>query len=482
MRGEGGRAALERYSARLDALIGQLVVDAPPAGRQVAIAALGGYGRRHLCLHSDIDLLVLFDGRSATARSGSCARCCIRCGTSAWSSATRCGRSTSSPRLEADNPEFLLALLDARPIAGDAGALRRGSRTAFHSPQTHAFIVGALERLIDERHAQFNDTLYQLEPDVKDAPGALRDLTAVRTHRRADRSGAAAARDRRIPRGCDEAEDFLLRVRSILHLETQAQPERAEPRAAGAGRGRPRLPGPLPQQRVERLMGDYFRHARVVTARSSGRGGPRPMPVGAESRSRRATASGSSIAAGGAPAGDLARGVPGGDRRATATVADEALVVHPAARRALPRRRLLPDAGASRGAAALPEAARRASTRGCRRCTTAGCSAGCSREFQAITCRVVRDFYHKYTVDEHTLLTIRNLERLATPATPDRERFASLLARARGARAARAGAAAPRRRQVARRRPRDRERADGASRCSSACSSTAEAARDRRSS
>ena len=33
-------------------------------------------------------------------------------------------------------------------------------------------------------------------------------------------------------------------------------------------------------------------------------------------------------------------------------------------------------------------------------------------EFKAISCRVVRDFYHKYTVDEHTLLTIRNLERL----------------------------------------------------------------------
>src|SRR5262249_26987919 len=31
-------------------------------------------------------------------------------------------------------------------------------------------------------------------------------------------------------------------------------------------------------------------------------------------------------------------------------------------------------------------------------------------EFAGITCRVVRDFYHKYTVDEHTLLTIRNLE------------------------------------------------------------------------
>jgi [protein-PII] uridylyltransferase len=49
-------------------------------------------------------------------------------------------------------------------------------------------------------------------------------------------------------------------------------------------------------------------------------------------------------------------------------------------------------------------------------------------EFQAIHCRVVRDFYHKYTVDEHTLLTIRNLERLTAPATTSRQRFAGILA------------------------------------------------------
>ena len=49
-------------------------------------------------------------------------------------------------------------------------------------------------------------------------------------------------------------------------------------------------------------------------------------------------------------------------------------------------------------------------------------------EFQAIFCRVVRDFYHKYTVDEHTLLTIRNLERLAHARGEGRERFGALLA------------------------------------------------------
>ena len=48
-------------------------------------------------------------------------------------------------------------------------------------------------------------------------------------------------------------------------------------------------------------------------------------------------------------------------------------------------------------------------------------------EFQAISWRVVRDFYHKYTVDEHTLLTIRNLERISTTEVPYRLRFRNVL-------------------------------------------------------
>ena len=100
-------------------------------------------------------------------------------------------------------------------------------------------------------------------------------------------------------------------------------------------------------------------------------------------------------------------------------------------------------------------------------------------EFQAIFWRVVRDFYHKYTVDEHTLLTIRNLERLATRATPSRDRFSV---------AARRTSAHPELlvlsllfHDVGKWRDddhADRERADGAGRCSSASQLAGRVARD----
>src|SRR5688500_18795169 len=48
-------------------------------------------------------------------------------------------------------------------------------------------------------------------------------------------------------------------------------------------------------------------------------------------------------------------------------------------------------------------------------------------EFEGVHGRVIRDFYHRYTVDEHTLLTVRRLESLWHPANPSRKRFGGLL-------------------------------------------------------
>jgi [protein-PII] uridylyltransferase len=218
-RGEAGRSALERFSGGVDALVQQLFADAPRPAADVAVFALGGYGRRHLCLHSDVDVLVLFGGPIAETEE-QFLRGILH---PLWDQGLDVGHQirelSDFVRLDTTNPTFLLALVDARPIVGSPAL---GARVAefLNAAEPRAFIVESLSRLIDDRHAAFNDTLYQLEPDVKDAPGALRDLTALRTI--AGLTDAAlldrAPADRAT---LDEAEDFLLRIRSILHLEAR---------------------------------------------------------------------------------------------------------------------------------------------------------------------------------------------------------------------------------------------------------------------
>jgi [protein-PII] uridylyltransferase len=217
-RGAGGRASLERYADRVDALLRQLYQDAGQPAGPVAILALGGYGRRHLCLHSDIDLLLLF-GEAIGPDDERFVRGFLH---PLWDLGVVVGHQVREladfGQLEEDNPEFLLALLDARPIAGSRDLFERFG-TAFHTAATHAFILKSLLHLIEDRHARFNSTLYQLEPDVKEAPGALRDLAATRTIAMLTdplllRRGPAD------PARVDAAEDFLLRVRSTLHLES----------------------------------------------------------------------------------------------------------------------------------------------------------------------------------------------------------------------------------------------------------------------
>src|SRR5215203_4296508 len=146
-RGAGGRASLERYSDRVDSLLRQLHADAVPAGA-VAVLALGGYGRRHLCLHSDIDLLILF----AAPIDSDNERFLRGFLHPLWDLGVVIGHQVRELRefaeLEVDNPEFLLALLDARPIAGARELFDRFS-TTFHTASTHAQILRSLLQLIE---------------------------------------------------------------------------------------------------------------------------------------------------------------------------------------------------------------------------------------------------------------------------------------------------------------------------------------------
>jgi [protein-PII] uridylyltransferase len=424
LRGAGGRAALERYSDRIDAMLRQLFAECAPPDGQIAILALGGYGRRHLSLQSDIDLMVLAAG-SIGPDEERFVRAFLN---PLWDLGVVIGHQVRElaefKKLETDNPEFLLALLDARPVAGARPIFDRFVER-FHTAATHAFILKSLLGLIDQRHAAFNDTLYQLEPDVKEAPGALRDLTATRTIAMLTdplllRRGPAD------PARFDQAEDFLLRVRSTLHL--------------GAGRNQNVLshdmqertadllgyPGAEPRQRVERLMSDYFRHARIVSRSLGWARKTAPVPVGPNlGLSRDGIRFLDPIQAARNPAswiGVFQAAIDGGTE-----VAEETLSC---VQQHVDRYRaddFFPDA---RDRAALigllkPRQGLYARLSEMHDCGLLG---RVFPEFQAVSWRVVRDFYHKYTVDEHTLLTIRNLERIAHTDEPYRLRFRNILA------------------------------------------------------
>jgi [protein-PII] uridylyltransferase len=423
-RGQGGRIALERFSDHLDALIQDLFAEAPRPSSDVAVLALGGYGRRHLCLHSDVDVLVLFDGPIRPAAQ-EFLRALLH---PLWDLRLVVGHQVREVddfrRLEIDNPTFLLALVDARLVAGKGTLLDRVAST-LEAADAREQMLQSLWRLIDQRHAVFNDTLYQLEPDIKDAPGALRDVNALRTIARLtdpsllDRGPANL--------DClDQAEEFFLRIRSILHLQRQRnhntlghELQEASARILGYS-------GDKPRQQVERLMSDYFRHARAVSRALEWVRQTAPIPAGINLvRSHDGIRFSDPEQARARPQSWL--GVFRTALDSQSPVAYDTLswiqqhVDRHAAEDFFPT---ASDRDALLGFLKPRPGlyARLSEMHDC------GLLGRMFPEFAAISSRVVRDFYHKYTVDEHTLLTIRNLERLVASPAPSRARFAGLLA------------------------------------------------------
>jgi len=263
--GRGGRAAHQRYTAAIDDLVRQLADRASVETEMPhVVCALGGYGRRTLCLHSDLDILIVFDGAIGTAEE----RLVNEVLQPLWDLQLTVGHHirelSDFDQMDASNPEFLMALCDLRLLTGDVRLFDDVLERAHRGEASRvAIMIDALVPLIDERYHSFNDTLYQLEPDVKKAPGGLRDIAAIRLMRSLARD-TFATRARPEGERLEEAEEFLFRVRSILHAEigrdmnvlTHELQERVAEMIGMAGQDS--------RQRVEALMGEYFRHARGV--------------------------------------------------------------------------------------------------------------------------------------------------------------------------------------------------------------------------
>ncbi|QSS93378.1 [protein-PII] uridylyltransferase [Streptomyces sp. M54] len=208
------RAALARLTD--DWLTGLFTAAATRTGvRGAALVAVGGYGRGELSPRSDLDLLLLHDGKADPAALAALADAVWY---PVWDLGIALDHSVRTPaearKTAGEDLKVQLGLLDARPVAGDLG-LVASLRTAILADWRNQ-AAGRLPTLIAlgrERAERAGELPFLLEPDLKEARGGLRDATALRA--------VAASWVADAPReGLDRARRTLLDVRDALHLTT----------------------------------------------------------------------------------------------------------------------------------------------------------------------------------------------------------------------------------------------------------------------
>ena len=233
--GAGGLEIVARHADLIDALVGQLVRLADAAlvtpamqseSQGCAVVALGGYGRRELNPASDIDVMVLFP-RRMDAYVHAVLHLLFYV---LWDLGFSVGHSTRSLADAAHMMETDLtaktSMLEARFLAGSPAVFAEFQARLWRSLQGRRAQQYIDAKLVEqaERHAKHGGSVFLQEPNVKEGPGGLRDfhlaLWAARArHRLADLEaltalgllGAAELTE------ALEALDFLLRVRSELH-------------------------------------------------------------------------------------------------------------------------------------------------------------------------------------------------------------------------------------------------------------------------
>jgi len=416
------------------------------AGNQgLALLGLGGYGREVLFPYSDLDLLFLFANEKIEEESRPLIAEFSRMLWDLGFRVSSAGRTIDEcKKIEQDNAEFHLALLDRRFLDGDKTLFEKldAKVLSVAEKQARPFLLVELQRLTRERLGRYGNTIFHLEPNVKDAPGGLRDFHSTLWMRQ-------LAGDRRDPRFSPVNEDeltrnaveFLSAIRCFLHYSN--------------GRNDNTLTYELQAQAAERSLGIddnlrrnaaewmrlYFRHARTLN-RQLLRYVDQRAPVTISLRQRLMNA-----AMG--PKTEVPSGRPFAARDGLMEITSEQLfadrnvtyaLLAEAARTGVPLSR-----DAERSIAYImthPELPQRNSRISwavlseilggdypgvaLRPMHRLGLLTEVLPEFRVIDSLVVRDFYHRYTVDEHSLRTIEHLQELTDPQEPLGKPFAAL--------------------------------------------------------
>ncbi len=416
----------------------------------LALAAYGSFGRGAVALHSDADLMLIV-GHEAEDGGAAFIQALLY---PLWDSKLPLGHQmlTAADAIPLAQRDLATAtaLLDLRLLAGDAaleGELVAQANEGLFGEDALCDFIDRLESEAANRHERFGGSVYLLEPDVKSGAGGLRDLDGARWAARAryrvsDRAesdggegglgiwgelvrvGVLVSRE---AREIAASEEFLWRVRNRLHARAGRKADRLgfeDQAALGVAMGY----GDHRAQAAERLMQDYYLHARAITrARASLLDRLRPP------RRRGNTAP---------PALDLGSGVvlfdgqvtmgSGADLQGDPTLAMRvfsACVRHeapvlPHARDAIMR--VAADAEWCARLRASPEAASLFVELSCTVAETrtrrgsivgelhdVGLLLAMVPEFLPVTGRVHHDVYHVYTVDVHSVAAVDRLRQLA---------------------------------------------------------------------
>ncbi len=432
-----GLAFLRARADLVDSLVIRLyqefIAADPQEPRHLCLVGLGGYGRRELFPHSDIDLLFLTEDGSESSTYRDAIATFLRM---LWDLRMRVGNSTHTlaecGRLYRDNLEFNVSLLDLRYLAGDPDLYTRLRSTAVPHmvARDRQDLVRNLVELTGQRHAKYGNTIFHLEPNLKDSPGCLRDFHVCRWLARIEELGRngrwtppAELWPERDRPAAQRAFAFLADARCFLHYHYGRDDNQlsydAQAKAAARGVGEKLSDGLAPAD----WMRIFFRQARAVdqlAAQLMDELAPARSALYALYQDWRSRLSNADFA--------VVRGRIFA-RHPTAFAQDPLLLLRlfeMVARHGLPLSRetekLVESELERTGVEALrpsqlwqyfarilvlPYAAE-----ALRNMHRLGLLTRLFPEFHAIDSLVIRDFYHRYTVDEHSFMTLENLHRL----------------------------------------------------------------------
>jgi [protein-PII] uridylyltransferase len=407
----------------------------PTEGERLTVLAVGGYGRAEMAPSSDVDLLFLIPWK-VTAWAESVIETMLYI---FWDMRLKVGHSSRTVkdclRLGRSDYTIRTALLERRYIAGHeplADELRERLRNDLFKSTAADFIEAKLVERSD-RHKRQGGQRYVLEPNVKEGKGGLRDLQTLYwigkylhgVRRAADLVGAGLFRKEEYG-AFAAAEDFLWAVRCHLHMISgRAQDQLSfDIQVEVANRMGYRDTGG--RRAVEHFMQEYFRHAthvgeltRVFLTALEAAHVKREARLSGFLRRRKKLRHGFFVDRGRLNISDEKDFLK--DKFNLLRIFEEALrsgyLIHPQAMRAVAANldliddEMREDREATRIFLDLmlkhgnPE-------RALRRMNELGMLSAFIPEFEPIVAMMQFNFYHHYTVDEHTIQTISTLAQI----------------------------------------------------------------------